>query len=400
MSYLTTALLSLAGSTTAFTALAAGDGLRQGEQPFLQRLTPRSLVALLLLLLSCGAGVAGLHGATASRTLLDYLAVGLSFLGTGAILAAFLRGPALTGGETLAQRVTRWGWAGLGLLSLGQLLGLTGARTGQGQSLPAQPSIVGPALGVLGLVLVIAGVSAAAAAFRIRQPVATGSGPLFQRLHPLVRSAGIILALALAAVGLANLLTPGSGLFLSFVLLILGSGGALLSYRLDLQDEAERERGRWGISPRGWVSLGLLGLAGVALSADQAASWAGRSASLTDPAREREIQQMRALVARTEFELNQLRSNPAVSTPEARPGPSAEQLRLERDLADARSRLARLESAAREAPNRPTPSGTTTSDLSGYIPGRSASRRYGPGNTDTEPSGFSNDIPGRNRVRN
>src|SRR5262249_42445942 len=69
------------------------------------------------------------------------------------------------------------------------------------------------------------------------------------------------LALALAILFLANALLPTPAGLLGLVLLLLGTGAGVFGYLADSRARGNGGPARLGISPRGWISLGLLTLA-------------------------------------------------------------------------------------------------------------------------------------------
>jgi hypothetical protein len=88
-----------------------------------------------------------------------------------------------------------------------------------------------------------------------------------------------ILGAALAFVWLAHLLVPTPGSALGLVLILLGTAAGLVAYLAD--GEARRREGPilGRVSPRGWVSLGLLTLAAGVLAITLAGSWTPREAA-------------------------------------------------------------------------------------------------------------------------
>jgi hypothetical protein len=130
-------------------------------------------------------------------------------------------------------------------------------------------------LGLLGLLLVFVGTVAELAAFRSGDLVRAGGGPALRRLSPRARGTFAILGLAAAAVGSAAALAPATGLYLCLVLLLLGAGSGLAATLLHGRAGSAGEPLPWRVSPRGWVSLGLLASAGVVLGAAQFGPTAG-----------------------------------------------------------------------------------------------------------------------------
>jgi hypothetical protein len=82
-----------------------------------------------------------------------------------------------------------------------------------------------------------------------------------------------VLVLALATLFLANALVPTPGGLLVLVLLLLGTGTGLVGYLCDARGQAKEHPDRPRISPRGWVSLGLLTLATGVLALNQIQAW-------------------------------------------------------------------------------------------------------------------------------
>ena len=124
-------------------------------------------------------------------------------------------------------------------------------------------------LALLALFLVALGTGVAVATFRSRSPLSGEGGFFLKRMSPLARGAFLILALALVVVGVASLLKPEVGMFISLLLLTLGIVSGLLALFSSSKPGVD-EPARWGISSRGWVSLTLLALAGVVLVAQEA----------------------------------------------------------------------------------------------------------------------------------
>jgi hypothetical protein len=267
MSYALNFILSLAGSLCVTSALAAGEALRTDE-PFARRITPRLLLSLALL----GSAVVGatFEVLRAPAGLFSHLALLLLAAGTGTAVWAFLAGPRRRGDEALGERITPHGKLALGLLLAAQVADLsTGRALATVQLLRGPGSGTTPILGVLGLFLLVLGTGAAAAMFRSGSALLRDAGSVGQRFSPLAKGTFLLLAMALAVVGLAGLLAPESGLFLCLTLLTLGITTGLAALFLDLKAGAGAEPAPWGISARAWVSLGLLALAGLVLGAQE-----------------------------------------------------------------------------------------------------------------------------------
>ncbi len=335
-------IFSLAGSLCAATSLAAGEALRSNDEPFRRRITARMLLALVFL-------AAALVGNTVEllRTQSGLSSgVGLCWLllagGTATALWTFAFGPRRRGEETLAERITPRGKLALGLLAVAQLLELASGRTTTMLQQLFNPSGAISLLAMLGLLLLALGTTAAVALFRSRSPVLPGTGSVVQRLSPLAKGTFILLTLALGLIALASFLSPELGRLLSLVLLTLGITTGLMALFFTSKFDLRNEPGRWGISPRGWVSLTLLGLAGVVLGAQE-----GRLLGIADRRWGRELDSARTAVPQPVGQvvdapsLWSLRSNytpgtvdPALRTthpspqPLPSPQPSSEQVRL------------------------------------------------------------------------
>src|SRR5262245_47268527 len=124
-------------------------------------------------------------------------------------------------------------------------------------------------LALLALFLVALGTGVAVATFRSRSPLSQEGGFFLKRMSPLARGAFLILALALVVVGVASLFKPEVGMFICLILLTLGIASGLLALFFTSKPGVD-EPAPAGISSRGWVSLTLLGLAGVVLVAQEA----------------------------------------------------------------------------------------------------------------------------------
>src|SRR5262249_9418911 len=122
---------------------------------------------------------------------------------------------------------------------------------------------------LLALFLVALGTGVAVATFRSRSPLSQEGGFFLKRMSPLARGAFLILALALVVVGVASLFKPEVGMVICLILLTLGIASGLLALFFASNPGVD-EPAPAGISSRGWVSLTLLGLAGVVLVAQEA----------------------------------------------------------------------------------------------------------------------------------
>jgi hypothetical protein len=342
--------LGLAGSAYTLSSLARGEALRKDGEPFRKRVTSRMLLSLALLGCAVGgsllAGYQALQGAGPGS--------GLSLLllaaGTVATLWAFVGGPAYRGGESLSERITPRGKVALGLLTGAQLVDLYNshlrATLEQFQSSANGSTSI---LAMLGLVLVALGTAGAAAVFHSRKPLVANAGPLLRRLSPLAKGTLSLLGLALGLVGLASFLSSELAMLLCFVLLALGATTCVFALTFAAEYGANDAPGPWGISSRGWVSLALLALSGGVLGAREARLLAPFD-SLTAVANKSGASPRDAVAfVGDQPSVWSMRKYEPTST-DSDPG-SSERARLERELSEARKRLAALESGPR--PDRP-----------------------------------------------
>jgi hypothetical protein len=263
MSYTLTHVLSLAGSATAAVSLASGEGLRdEGEAA--RRARPRMLLSLVLLGAAVVAGTAELAAGGA----LPHLGLLLLAAGAGLTYRAYRAAPPRRDEESPRRRFTRPGLVAVGVLAAAEFVLFGGDRllpagaVSSGNLQAAAGQAVG-ALNALGVVAVAAATILAAALFRSRGPVAPGDGFGWRRLTPLARKALGAQALALAVVGLAGALSADPGTFTALTLLLLGAGAGVAALLHGPRPDAPAP---WGVSPRGWVSLVLLALAGLSLA--------------------------------------------------------------------------------------------------------------------------------------
>jgi len=187
--------------------------------------------------------------------------------GTGLILWVYVNGSPFQGNETLGERLTPRGKLALGLLVVGQLAELS---TGQAvaplkQFLPSG-TVTLAVLGMLGLLLVLLGTGTAAILYRSGIVLLPREGPLLKRLNLPAKGSVLFLVLALLVVGLASLVAFDIEWFMSLLFLTLGIVTGFLALFLDSKGGPRSESAPWGISPRGWVSLGLLTLTAVTLA--------------------------------------------------------------------------------------------------------------------------------------
>lgn len=259
-------ILSLAGSLCAGIALASGEPFRREGRPLLQRYHPRMVLALVLLSLSLAGGVADALSLPERAPTVVWITLATLLLGIAATLWAFLAGPGE--GATPTARLTPRGKLALVLLTVAQALTYAGGEASdlfQQTLARATPSI----LGLLSLLLVCAATGAAAATFRASSPLYPGPGPWMKRISPLARGTLLLLGMAALVLGLAVWLIPGPTATYSLFLVLLGAASGILSYTADRRTPPSDEVAPYGISPRRWVSLALLGLAGVSLGSEQ-----------------------------------------------------------------------------------------------------------------------------------
>lgn len=259
-------LLSLGGSLCAALALTSGEAPHRAAPRWWQRLTPRMVLALVLLALALAVGVTDAFAAPGGEPVLTWAALTALALGTGAALWAFVSGPSRVSSEPPAERLSRRGKIALGLLSAAELAAF---GAGQAAALPDVNVSLPTALGVLGLVLVGVAGGSAAATFRAPAPLRPGPEPWWQRVSPLARVTLVVLGLAAAVLALSAALFPGPGATLSLVLLLLGAAAGILSYTFDPRAPAPVSAAPSGISPHRWVALALVGLAGLAFGAER-----------------------------------------------------------------------------------------------------------------------------------
>jgi hypothetical protein len=247
-------------------------------------MTPRMLLSLALL--SCATVGTALALCLQPSSIAPGSCIGLLLLaaGTGATLWAYVAGPPYRGGESLGERLTRRGMLALALLTLSQIVDLgagalaavasaaspSGSRalqTLKHLQTSSQQSV--SILALLALFLMALGTAVAVATFRSSSPLSPEGGYFLKRMSLLARGAFLILGLALVVVGFASLLKPEVGMLISLMLLTLGIVSGLLALYSRSKPGVD-EPTRWRISSRGWVSLTLLALAGVALVAQEA----------------------------------------------------------------------------------------------------------------------------------
>jgi hypothetical protein len=335
-------ILALVGSLCAASSLAAGEALRKDDEPFLKRVTPRILLSLAFL----GSAVAGSALAWLRAPEGSWLSVALLAAGVGATVWAYAGGPRRRGNESLGERLTPRGKLALGLLTAAQVADLVSGQ------LPAtikefQTSAGGSTsiLAVLGSVLLTLGTGAAAAMFRSGNPLAGGPGPLLQRLSPLAKATLTLLGLALGVVGLATFLSSEVGMLMCLVLLALGITTGLFALAFATKPGTTDAPGPWGISSRGWVSLAFLALAGGVLGAREV-RLLGPLDTVTAAANKSGTSPREAAApvgdAPSVWSMRKYEPTSPDSTDLA-----SERAWLERELFDARRRLAALESGTR-----------------------------------------------------
>jgi hypothetical protein len=279
-------VFSLAGSLCAASALAAGEALRTADEPFRRRLTARMVLSLVLLGCALVSSALELLGPAPGGGSASGLGLLLLAAASGATLWAYWRGPPRRGNESLRERLTRRGLLALGLLALALFVAAGGGRAlakiaplkdlfraprlrlgEQFQALGRQAVSI---LAVVGLFLVMVGTGTAVALFRSRSPLLPGQGFGWKRLSGLAKGTLCILGLALAVVALASVLSSVAGMFLSLALLALGIVTGAIALLPAFRSDPPGGLALGGISPRGWVSLALLGLSGVVLATQDA----------------------------------------------------------------------------------------------------------------------------------
>jgi hypothetical protein len=318
------------------------------------------LLSLALLGSAVVGGALELLAPTAGSAPGSWLSLALLAAGAGATLWAYASGPPRRGDESFAQRITPRGKLALGLVTASQVVSLPGGLAlAAVEQLRASAGGSTSLLAVLGLILVTLGTGAAAATFRSRGAVLPGPGPLGQRLSPLARATCTLLGLALAVVGVASFLSPEGGMLLCLVLLTLGAATGLFALLFAAKAGARDEAGPAGIPSRGWVSLALLALAGAVLGAQEArllGPLSGLAASDANRSRAGALVPVKP-VGDEPSAWSQRRYAPGPAEPV---GAGSDRARLERELGEARDRIAAIESALRsgrppegKAPARP-----------------------------------------------
>lgn len=350
-----TSLLSLAGCLSAYFSLASGEALRTEDGPAPRRFTPRMVLSLVCLCAAVLGSLAMAFQAPGGLSFFMCLPALLLAMGTGLILWAYLTGPRLRGNETLGERLTRRGQIALGVLVAGQLAELA---TGQAfaplkQWLPSSTGVLA-FLGVLGLLLVLLGTGTAAMLYRSSTLLLPREGSLLKRLRLPVKGAVLFLSLALVVLGLASLLAPEIEAFMTLLFLTLGIVTGIMALYLDRKAGSASEAAPWGVSPRGWVSLGLLGLTAVTLGVQDLrllGFWGERK--VTDAERERAQQRASLPPVLDQPSAWSMR----LPTPDLADAAQAEKerQRKEKILADERTRIAELERQLAEGKKQPVP---------------------------------------------
>lgn len=391
------ASLLLVGSWAALAAFLAGDRLRKRAGSALPQFTRRTGGALALLGLAGLAGVAAVVQGSVDEVFPAYAALALWFAGLGATLWAFRAGPPAEGEAATGPRMTRRGWTALALLSGAQVTALLNDRlVDTFRQFQVQARALSLALGALGLIFLALGTGGAARTFLAGSAVPGGRGTALRWLPATPRWTLTALAVALAVLFLANALVPTPGCSLGLVLLVLGTGTGLFAYVCDAGVRAKDEPAWLRISPRSWVSLGLLALAMGVLTFEQARAWAGREAagadlaragSEPDPAAEADLAKLRRRLAEKQRELDALGrtpgdgrgwdSIPGSPGPDAvvdreNPGPTA----LEQEVRELKDRLARMEGGRNRVRPGRSFEGPKVTDLDDW------SRKPGPGGRD------------------
>jgi hypothetical protein len=350
MSNAATTFLALAGSACAALSLASGEALRRDDGPFARRITPRQLLALVLLGLAVVEGAAdGLRG-RGSPALLALASALILAAGTGAMLWTFATGPRFRGDESLGERITWRGKIVLGVLLAALVVDLAaGGAVAELLKVRVPGSLV---LALVALLLIALGTVATASTLHAGSPLLFASEQTPRRLSPLAKATAVLLGLALAAITLATILAPEVGLRLGQVLLALGVASGLYALVHNGTANAPPQPGLMGISSPGWLSLAFLGLAGVvvgiqaavllnrserSLTATSARSGTGPQAPLGQPEKvdqrdwrwkpdsersvdvtnpEAELARLRRQVSELQKEIRSLRAGPQGSPPE------------------------------------------------------------------------------------
>jgi hypothetical protein len=166
----------------------------------------------------------------------------------------------------------------------------------------------------LGLFFLVLGTGGAVWTFLARNTAAGDTMSEPRRTTPKPWWTLAVLGLAVAALVLTNLMLPTPAGLLGLALLILGTGAGLFGYLFDGRAKSPCQPAILRISPRGWVSLGLLVLATGVVALEQTRVWTGREAiddkHAEEATREKNLAEVRAELARKEAELRSVRTRP------------------------------------------------------------------------------------------
>jgi hypothetical protein len=314
------ASLLLLGCWAVLAGFIAGDRLKKREGSRRFQLSGRIKTALVLLGLAGVVGIITVLRQPVDQVYPAYAALALLVLGTGVTLSA-VRGDAPAAAEAAARpRVTKRGWTALALLSSAQAAALLNDRIVETiQQVHVHSGTFAQILRALGLFFGVLGTCGAAWTFLTSCPSPDGPRPDQRWFNPRPWWTLAVLILGLSVLFLANALLPSAGGLLGMVLLMLGTATGLFGYLADTRARALHESSGLRISPRGWVSLGLLTLATGVLALNQTRAWTGRDASANsqartdevDPAAREELAQVRRRLAQKEKELQSLDSRRA-----------------------------------------------------------------------------------------
>jgi hypothetical protein len=225
----------------------------------------------------------------------------------------------------------------------------------------------------LGLFLLVLGTAGAVWTLLARNPVVARSSHVVARSPDLATPGGVseprgfrpkpwwtlaVLGLAATAFVLSNVMLSTPLALLGLVLLLLGIGAGVYGYLFDGRAECPGQRALLRISPRGWVSLSLLVLATGVEALELTRAWTNGEASnaqqVAEATPEKNLAEARAALAKIEAELrssktkptegrswDDLRGSDGAGTPAG--GGNGDARKLENDLDDLRLKLARLE---------------------------------------------------------
>jgi hypothetical protein len=201
---------------------------------------------------------------------LSWIDLALLLAGAGATLWAYTGGRQVRDGAPAGERVTGRAKLALGLLVADLCVDLSSGRVAEAvQQFGTLAGRTNFLLSAPAFILVLLGTGAATVTFRSGSPLLSGPGSPLRRLGPRVKGTLAALGLALSALVLAAVLAPDPGLYLGLVLLTLGIGAGLLALFHQARAPAGEDPAAWGIAPRGWVSLALLGAAGLVLGTQE-----------------------------------------------------------------------------------------------------------------------------------